>query len=141
MKVRRQSGEGNGRSIFTLVLVVIIFAGVFFAVNISKAKVEADSLKITGLYGITLKYEDINEVSLKENLPKDMRRTNGIDFFGAFIGKFKAEGMDNLKLFVKSKKEPFIYLTTKNNGHVIINTKEKSETEVLYNNINSKVKR
>jgi hypothetical protein len=141
MSIKKHTNMGNRKNILTLILLVIIFSGVFFMVNTSKVKVEADNLIFSGLYGVTLKYEDIQEVEIKEALPKKLNRTNGIDFFGTYLGNFKAENMNKLKLFVKSKNDPMVYIRTKKDEYIIFNTQDKKETEDLFNDINSKAKK
>jgi hypothetical protein len=141
MRVKEQSIFLGRKGILTLVLVLLIFGAVYFIINASNVEVEENSLKITGMYGATLKYEDITSVELKESLPVNLRRTNGIDFLGNLLGKFKSDDMDNLKLIVKSKHDKLIYINTKNNEHFIINEKDEKDTEALFNDIDSKVKK
>ncbi|MDP4090178.1 MAG: PH domain-containing protein [Bacillota bacterium] len=140
MKFKKQADIGSLKTIVGIILIIVIFGGVFLAVKISKVNLGTDSLKISGLYGISVKYDDIQQVSLKDSLPQKLDRTNGIDFFGELLGKFQAEGMDKLKLFVKSKEGPFIYITTKEGEYVILNLKDKNETGNLYNELSSKAK-
>lgn len=141
MGIINKNNEGNGKTIFTIILIILIFAGAFFMINNSKVTLVEESIEISGLYSINLNYSDIEEVKLEDSLPKNLKKTSGIDFFGTYLGNFKAENMEELKMFLKSRKEPYIYIKTKNNNYIIMNTKDRENTEKLYEDINSKIKK
>ena len=141
MGIIKKNNEGNGKTIFTIILIILIFAGAFFMINNSKVTLVEESIEISGLYSINLNYSDIEEVKLEDSLPKNLKRTSGIDFFGTYLGNFKADNMEDLKMFLKSRKEPYIYIKTKDNNYIIMNTKDRKNTEKLYEDINSKIKK
>lgn len=141
MGIIKKNNEGNGKTIFTIILIILIFAGAFFMINNSKVTLVEESIEISGLYSINLDYSDIEEVKLEDSLPKNLKRTSGIDFFGTYLGNFKADNMEDLKMFLKSRKEPYIYIKTKNKNYIIMNTKDRENTEKLYEDINSKIKK
>ena len=141
MGIIKKNNEGNGKTIFTIILIILIFAGAFFMINNSKVTLVEESIEISGLYSINLNYSDIEEVKLEDSLPKNLKRTSGIDFFGTYLGNFKADNMEDLKMFLKSRKEPYIYIKTKNKNYIIMNTKDRENTEKLYEDINSKIKK
>ena len=141
MGIIKKNNEGNGKTIFTIILIILIFAGAFFMINNSKVTLVEESIEISGLYSINLDYSDIEEVKLEDSLPKNLKRTSGIDFFGTYLGNFKADNMEDLKMFLKSRKEPYIYIKTKDNNYIIMNTKDRKNTEKLYEDINSKIKK
>ena len=141
MGIIKKNNEGNGKTIFTIILIILIFAGAFFMINNSKVTLVEESIEISGLYSINLDYSDIEEVKLEDSLPKNLKRTSGIDFFGTYLGNFKADNMEDLKMFLKSRKEPYIYIKTKDNNYIIMNTKDRENTEKLYEDINSKIKK
>lgn len=128
--------NGKGKSIITVILIVLIITGVYFILNGSKITLEGKGVKVSGVYGYEIVYEDISELSLKESLPDGFIRVNGIDFFNSYLGNFKAENMDKIKVLLASKNEPYIFIKTKNNEYFIMNAKSKSETEEIYNSIN-----
>jgi hypothetical protein len=91
------------------------------------------------MYGADIKYEDIEKLELKDSLPNNLRRVNGLDLIGkAYIGNFRTDNMNKLKLFVKSTKGPFIYMSA-NNEYLIFSEKNKHDTEELFNKLSSEV--
>jgi hypothetical protein len=141
MRFKIKNGT-TSKNILTLILLAVIFAGVWIAVNTSKINAGADMLRISGIYGVNLSYDNIEEITLKESLPSRFYRVNGVDWVGGVhLGNFKADNMPKIKAFVKSGKSPFIYIKTKDDLYLIINTRDKAETENLFKEISSKVKK
>jgi hypothetical protein len=143
MNDNKDSAKKNFKNIITVVLVLIIAAVVLLVKNTSNVKITNEGLKVSSMYSLDLKYEEIEEISLKDSLPERFNKTNGIDLFGAAeIGNFKARNMDKIKAFVQGKDAPFIYLTVKNKdyNYVIINTKNKQQTEDMFKEISLKIK-
>jgi hypothetical protein len=142
MKFNRKFFDDYGKNIISVIIVVIVFGVVIFALNSTKINTSDGSLKVSGMYGISVDYKDISKIELKENLPANFHKTNGIDLFGiAYIGNFRANGMESIKAYVRSNKGPFIYLTTEDNKYVIISTKDKKETEEIFNELDSRIKK
>ena len=142
MNDNKDSAKKNFKNIITVVLVLIIAAVVLLVKNTSNVKITNEGLKVSSMYSLDLKYEEIEEISLKDSLPEGFNKTNGIDLFGAAeIGNFKARNMDKIKAFVQGKDAPFIYLTVKNKdyNYVIINTKNKQQTEDMFKEISLKI--
>jgi predicted MPP superfamily phosphohydrolase len=128
-----------GKTIFTIIVIALVFIGGFAIVNMSKVTIEKNSLKVAGMHGADIKYEDIKKLELKDSLPNNLRRVNGLDLIGkAYIGNFKTDDMNKLKLFVKSTKGPFIYMST-NDEYLIINEKNKQDTKELFDKLSSEV--
>jgi hypothetical protein len=142
-KMRLKVNKGTtGKNIITLILVAVVFGGVWLMINSSKVSVEANTFKASGIYGINVSLDNIEEVTLQETLPRNFYRVNGIDWFGGVhIGNFKAENMPKIKAFVKSEKSLFIYIKTKDDLYMVFNEKDKKQTESLYEEISSKIKK
>lgn len=138
MKINREFFDNYLKYLLSAVLIIVVSGVVLYSIKTAVPKVEADGIKVSGMYNLNLKYEDIHDIKLEDTLPEGLRKVNGIDLFGtAYIGNFSSPNMNKLKVFVVSDKGPFIYMTTKNVDYqyVIINRKEKNKTEELYNNI------
>jgi len=129
---------GEKKHFFTLIILVLIFGGVFLAIGTSKVEVEGDNLKVSGIYGINVNISEIVEASLKDDLPENMKKNNGIDFFNIkYIGKFSSDDLGKINMYVYSNKGPYLYITL-NSGeynHIIVAYKDKKQTEALYQNI------
>ena len=129
---------GEKKHFFTLIILVLVFGGVFLAIGTSKVELEGDNLKISGMYGMNVNMSEIVEASLKDDLPKNMKKNNGIDFFNMkYIGKFSSDDLGKINMYVYTNKAPYLYITL-NSGeykHIIVAYKDKKQTEALYQNI------
>jgi len=144
IKINRDFFDNYLKYLLSVVLIIVVFGVVLYNIKAAVPKVEAEGIKVSGMYNLDLKYEDIQDIKLEDTLPEGLRKVNGIDLFGtAYIGNFSSQNIDKIKVFVVSDKDPFIYITTKNVDYqyVIINRKEKNKTEELYNNIRLQIKR
>lgn len=144
MKINREFFDNYLKYILSALLIIVIAVVVLYSIKTAVPKVEADGIKVSGMYSLNLKYEDIQDIKLEDTLPEGLRKVNGIDIFGtAYIGNFSSPNINKLKVFVVSDKGPFIYIKAKNVDYhyVIINRKEKSKTEELYNDIKSQIKK
>ena len=129
---------GEKKHIVSLIIVAIVFGGLFFTMRSSKVELQGEAIKISGAYGINIDINDIKDVSLEEALPKNLSRTNGIDFFGQkYIGKFSSADLGKMKLFVYAAKGPYLHITLNNEDykHIIIACKDKDQTQALYKSI------
>lgn len=144
MKIIKQKDYFFIKLIFSIFIVAVVFGAIFYAIKSAKPTVENDTLKISGFYKAQIKLDEIQEITLKNELPSGFYKTNGVDMFGGiYIGNFKADNYDKIKACILSGKAPYIYITTKNDEvkYVIINMKDKAQTEELYNSISSKLKK
>ncbi|WP_055667036.1 PH domain-containing protein [Desnuesiella massiliensis] len=130
------------KRLISLVIILLVIVLVGSTVFFSKLKVTDEGIKNSGMYGVDLKYSDIEEVKLQEELPKNLIRSNGINLGSIYIGKFKSMDSEKLKLFVYSSKGPFIYIKPKSKdyNYIIINFKQKQETENVFKQISDKIK-
>jgi len=121
---------------FVLGFVVLIVA-VLLYVGTTPAKIEinGDSIQITGMYGIELKGGDIQEITMREKLPSIIKRTNGFSFGSSKKGNFKLEEFGKCKLFLQSVSGPYLFLIKKNGEKIILNHKNRAETELVFENI------
>jgi len=90
------------------------------------------------MYGMNINMSEIKEASLKDVLPENFEKKNGIDFFNMkYIGKFSSDDLGKIKMYVYSNKGPYLYITL-NSGeynNIIVAYKDKKQTEALYQNI------
>lgn len=121
-------------------IVVITITLISFFNRPVRVEMGKDNIKISGINGLDLKMEDIEEVTLKEVLPqginnKAMKKSGSIS-----VGNFKPNDGEETKVFTYSKEGPYLYITTKNKSarYVIINYKNRKQTEELYKIILSK---
>ena len=109
-----------------LITIVIIGVSAFFIKNISVEVLE-NSLKINGLYGVTISYEDIEEVKELDSIPFWGVKTNGINLGFMNIGLFTYKELGKVRLFEIKKEKPYILIIGKNEKIVLGLGKEKNE--------------
>lgn len=144
MRIQKQKDFNVLKLIFSVFIVAMVFGVIFYAMKSAKPIVENNTLKISGFYKVELKIDQIQEITLKDELPSGFHKTNGIDMFGkAYLGNYKADNYDKIKACVLSGSAPYIYITTKNDEikYIIVNMKDKAQTEQLYEKLSSKVKK
>lgn len=126
------------KTMITLLLVVVVIGGVFLATKISKVTFQENELNVSGAYGMSIPINKIKDISLKDTLPEDLHRNNGIDFFGmSYIGNFEAKDLGKIKMFVYSKEKPYLYVALDNSAYnyMIIALKNNKHTQELYDSL------
>lgn len=126
------------KTMVTLVLVVVIIGGIFLATKISKVTVQENKLNVSGVYGMSIPVNKIKDISLKDTLPEDLHRNNGIDFFGmSYIGNFESKELGKIKMYAYSKEKPYLYVALDNSdyNYMIIVLKDNKQTHELYENL------
>lgn len=122
--------------IFIFILFIIVGFYLFnwggFSVNIE------EELEVTGMYGFTTSYEEINNLQLVEEMPSIKIRTNGIGLAHLSKGYFKLENGEKVKLFIYHDTPPYIYFETID-GPVYMNSFNSDETKQWYEQLQEKV--
>lgn len=124
-----------------------VFLGIFLAVTIifvsgllylsyipAVIDLEDEYVDIKGLYGRKLYYSEITNISLEENIPKIVKRTNGSSIGEIKKGRFSLENQENVLLFLE--KDGPDYLVIEYQGRkIIFNSKDNSKIIKLYQDI------
>ena len=131
--------KGAGRQLIlpiSIVTVTIIFVVVlmFFSSQATKVTLLEEGLQIHGMYGEVYKWEAIEKVVMKEELPNIEMRTNGSALGSNLKGHFRTTEFGSVKLFVNTQKPPFIYLHTADRI-VIFNMENSDQSQRLYKEI------
>ena len=95
---------------------------------------EEEYIDIKGLYGRKIYYSEIDTVTLEENIPKIVRRTNGSSIGDIKKGRFSLENRENVLLFLE-KDGPDYLIIEYSRGKVIINNKDNLKTIQLFQDI------
>ena len=116
--------------------VVVVLGAIGIMASIPpKLDVQADSFSTSGMYGITVPYNEVQSVELTDNIPKILNKTNGMDFFGfAFNGNFKVEGWGVCKLYMQKNEGPYVVVKY-NEKYLIYSINDKVKTEEAYKNL------
>ena len=126
-------------AVASLVFFGIIMAVVFGSMQRSRTTepeitIDSQNLVISGAFGVTQPLSGIRNVELKEDAPVDTYKTNGLGIDDIRRGSFDVQGLGNGKLYVHLSQKPFIYITT-DNSFIIINFKNSTRTQQLYDEI------
>jgi len=87
-----------------------------------------------GLHGADLALADVENVTLVDNLPRILRRTNGFSSGGLLRGNFLLEGWGGGKLFINRNSPPYLVVRTRDT-FVVVNFQAAARTHELYRQI------
>lgn len=118
----------------TLVAVAVIF---YFANTPVKIEAFDEGLEIGGMYGDTYMWNQMEQVTLLEQIPEIAMRTNGSAVGSMLQGHFKFENGEKAKLFVDKSKPPFIQFSYEGKT-IIFNLQSEQQTQDMYNIIEEK---
>ena len=137
-----KSKDKNALISLIITIPILIFVGVMMFRSLQPVDIEINEtgVEIKGMYGDLYKWEEIQELELRDNLPTIEMRTKGSSIAGKNKGYFKTKEYGKVKLHLDSKKPPFIYMRV-NDQYIIINLGEEKRTvetfktmQSLYNN-------
>lgn len=94
-----------------------------------------DTIRFSGMYGFEISIGEIENVELSNELPTIKMRTNGFSFGNIKKGFFNLDKFGKSRLLIHSDLAPYLILTKNNGDKIIINFKEKNETEKMYEKI------
>ncbi len=100
----------------------------------SRIEVNPEGIVISGIYGTIIPAEEITGVSLENEMPKILRRNNGLGYGEIQKGHFTLEGLGRGRLYLESREGPFIHIFT-TGSYTIINYKDPARTEALYRSL------
>lgn len=144
---RNKDGSTTTKSKLIIITIssIMILTGVgvglllFYSDQPANFAIDGNQLSISGMYGEKIPLEAIEELTLYEELPKILMRTNGSSLGTKKKGYFRLEGIDKAKLFLDTSKPPFILLVA-DGKYYIFNCKESVKTQELYEELSIFVK-
>ena len=120
--------------IFIIVVIIGVVVALFWGTRESNVTLTDNTIKISGMYGISINAEEIKEISLRDEIPKITRRINGFSLLNIKKGIFKADQMEKVRLYLHSDNGPYIQITT-NEDIIIINYGDPEKTQSVYSEI------
>ncbi|HZH93289.1 MAG TPA: hypothetical protein VFD79_04235 [Tissierellaceae bacterium] len=139
-KIGHRRNGNKGRS-WAITLMSIIFgitvlvAGILLVVVLDPdVQVVGDRIQVSGLYKRDIHLEDVEDVSLKKELPVIQDQVNGLSIGNTLRGTFRIEGGEISTMFVQKNTPPFIHIRT-GERLFVINFRDSQETEDLYGEI------
>jgi hypothetical protein len=138
--VFKQSNSTKNNQYYLVVGVIAIIAlFTLYGNQDVKITLQQNDFKISGLYGVKIRYNDILQIDTLTQMPKIKMRTNGYSFGKVCKGNFKLDEVGNAKLFINFKQHPFIHLKLKSNTTLYINFKNRQKTIELFGYIQNKM--
>ncbi len=120
--------------ILTIIVIIGVIAALFWGTRESNVTLTDNTIKISGMYGISINAEEIKEISLRDEIPKITTRINGLSLLNIKKGSFKADQMEKVRLYLHSANGPYIQITT-NEDIIIINYEDPEKTQSVYSEI------
>lgn len=116
---------------------VLVFVSVMIGYGLIPTgyEINNDRVKFTGKYGTEIKVSDIVSVTLIDKMPVIKARTNGLGLGSIRKGFFSIEDLGRCRLFLHAGQGPFVKISTKDQGTIFVNFKDKTETELVYTKI------
>lgn len=124
-----------------LAIVIAFIVGMLvYGIIPTKVIIGDSSVEITGMYGCSLKAEDIDKVEFLDSIPEITMRTNGFSLGLSKKGYFNLKEFGNCRLFIASKTPAYLLITTKDGEKIIVNHKYTSETTMQYKAISTMIR-
>ncbi len=113
-----------------VVALILAIIGLFLAIQNRDASlsVKDETIKISGLYGLTIQNENIASIDTVSTLPEIQIRTNGYYFPYVCKGHFKLKEVGKSMLFVNLKSSPFIVIKLDDGKTIYFNSKNPDKT-------------
>ncbi|MDD4199275.1 MAG: DUF3784 domain-containing protein [Paludibacter sp.] len=121
---------------FVLGLAFLFVIGLItYGFNPSKTIYGNDTIRFSGMYGFEVSIGEIENVELSDKIPAIKIRTNGFSFGSIKKGFFNLDKFGKSRLLIHSDLAPYLILSKNNGEKIIINFKDKIETEKTYDKI------
>ncbi|MGI6572607.1 MAG: DUF3784 domain-containing protein [Fermentimonas sp.] len=121
---------------FILGLVFLFVIGLITYGFIPSKTIYGDNtIKFSGMYGFEIGIGEIEHVELSDKLPTITSRSNGFSFGNIKKGFFNLDEFGKNRLLIHSDLAPYLIMTKNSGDKIIINFKDKIETEETYNKI------
>ncbi|MDR2917079.1 MAG: hypothetical protein LBV74_19985 [Tannerella sp.] len=121
-------------SLFVL-LTIIITSGIIYSSNDANISIEKQEIKISGLYGKTIHFDEIAQIELVGNIPPIKYRSNGFSFGSSKKGYFKTNNDETVTLFLSTREGPYLCITEKSGARTFINNKNAENIINTYRKI------
>lgn len=139
---RRKTVTPGRKAIYWGIIVFIVLLLVVPVVHFYNKDLEvvfaSDYLEIKGLYGQTIRYDDILRIEECSALPEISYRANGLSLDATNLGYFKTRNGETVKLFTHSD-SCFIEIEDCRHNRFYLSRKRTEETSELYDAILSRL--
>jgi len=121
---------------WSVLIITIVSAGALFYYGMKEPEVlvNVDQIQIKGMYGVTFKVKEINQIDTTTELPKIKLRTNGFAFGKILKGHFNLSKGSAL-LLIRKNNTPYVYIEYNESKILYLNLKDAMSTRVLFKKI------
>ena len=130
-----QAKIGAGVLLATLIFVIILFV---WSERESSMQIYKDEVSISGPYGLTIPFAEMDSIVLLEKIPKIRLRLNGISTSSVSKGKFKGAGQSRYHLLLDKPYKQAVIIYRSKDIPVIISLDQVVEEE-LYISLKEKL--
>ena len=130
-----QAKIGAGVLLATLIFVIILFV---WSERESSIQIYKDEVSISGPYGLTIPFAEMDSIVLLEKIPKIRLRLNGISTSNVSKGKFKGAGQSRYHLLLDKPYKQAVIIYRSKDIPVIISLDQVVEEE-LYISLKEKL--
>ncbi|MYL30138.1 DUF3784 domain-containing protein [Halobacillus halophilus] len=125
-------------SILGLLVLTGLGALTYFSMMENEVTVTETHLEISGMYGLEWKLGDIDQVTIEEELPEVILKSNGFAAAGQLKGRFRLEKpYGPARLFIHDQNEgPFLYVQ-KGEEDLWLSRERREEIAGLYEQLNT----
>lgn len=124
-------------------LTVVAWIGWSFYTYSQPPSVDISSFRVnvgTGLHGADVALADIESVTLVDELPRILRRTNGFSSGGLLRGNFTLEQWGGGKLFINRNSPPYVVVRARDT-FIVVNFEDAARTRELYQQLTARIAR
>jgi hypothetical protein len=126
-------------SIVIAVIVLVAIGGVLiYGANEPVVNVLDNSIQIKGMYGVTVAFSEIVDVSLLEKSMSEFdvgRRVNGYNGFDVWKGHFQSNSLGETLLFVHKNSSPTIRIERDGAKDIYLSFSDSEQTKLLFNEL------
>ncbi|MDR0324961.1 MAG: hypothetical protein LBI19_02550 [Oscillospiraceae bacterium] len=119
-----------------IIIVVAVVIMLILAMRGPSVTIENRQIRISGLYGQTIDFDEVKSVALLEKSMGEMdsgTRINGVGGFGqTLLGYFNSRSLGETVLFVQAKTSPTIWIECEGRRDVYISYGDSQKTRDLY---------
>jgi len=130
--------------IITVIVLIAVSAVLIYGAKEPMVTVFDNSVQIKAMYGLTIDFSDITDISLIEKSMSDMdvgTRVNGADVFGTLQGHFKSDTLGETLLFVRLNSSPTLRIERDNGKDIYLSFSSGEKTIMLFNELNTAMNR
>lgn len=143
VKAQKFNHNKTKRAILTYFFLGLVFSIVIgliaYGFSPSKPTYHNDTIRFSGMHGFEISISEIENVELSDKLPAIKLRTNGFSFGLVKKGFFILDKFGKSRLLIHSDVVPYLIITKNSGDKIIINFKNKNETEKIYNKIKTMI--